>query len=104
MGSAGLRHLHAVFEEEFGALETSRSFWRSVDKAALNSPSITWDISNPRPGRTPFLNRTSRTLCSMVVRVAPYLIRRQAESHCKGGRDEMFPWRKLRWVTPAPSS
>jgi len=39
--------MHAVFEEEFGALEASRSFWRSVDKAALNSPSITWDISIP---------------------------------------------------------
>jgi hypothetical protein len=45
IGSAGLHHLQAVFEEEFGTLEASRSFWRSVDKAAQNSPSITWDIS-----------------------------------------------------------
>jgi hypothetical protein len=26
IGSADLRHLHALFEEEFGALEASRSF------------------------------------------------------------------------------
>jgi hypothetical protein len=64
IGSAGLRHLHAVFEEEFGALEASRSFWRSVDKAALNSPldHLGYFKSTPWPNTVPESNQSNIVL------------------------------------------
>jgi hypothetical protein len=63
IGSAGLRHLQAVFEGEFGALEASRSFWRSVDKVAQNSPRSLGIFQSPLwPNNVPESNQSNIVL------------------------------------------